>query len=81
MSAHDRPLPVVYLGGATPEQQSAFREALAAHADAGGVVVSPVCGAVDAVRGDLGPICTEPLNHDSDHIALDPATGLEVSRW
>ncbi len=42
----------------------------------------PICGAVDEVLGPgLEPIGTEVPGHDGDHLATDPATGREVSRW
>lgn len=76
------PLPDVYLDGpATDEQREAFFRALAVRYPAGDVLVLPACGAIDAVHGELGPVCTEVAGHDGDHVAYDPVTRREVSRW
>lgn len=43
---------------------------------------APVCGAIDAVGyAGTGPVCTEPPGHHGDHVATDPETGREVTRW
>jgi hypothetical protein len=40
------------------------------------------CGEVDSVFGPgIGPVCTEPAEHEGDHVATDEATGRVVSRW
>lgn len=58
------PLPDVYLDGpATDEQREAFFRALAVRYPAGDVLVLPACGAIDAVHGELGPVCTEVAGH------------------
>lgn len=40
------------------------------------------CGKIDKVFGHVGgPVCTKPSGHDGDHVAMDPVSGREVSRW
>jgi hypothetical protein len=41
-----------------------------------------LCGVLEeALFAGSGPVCTEPRGHEGDHIADDPETGREVSRW